>query len=117
MSTGLDPTIILSKDDGWWVAKDAETGAASQDQSREEALENLDEAVELFKSEIGESIDTPEEERAALRDLGLDPDEIEAASEENSELPEFMQWRPNADDYFFWPRRRKSADQEPVSAR
>jgi len=51
----------------------------------------LDDAVALHRGEIGESIDTPEKEREVLRDLGLDPDEIEAAREENDELPEFMQ--------------------------
>ncbi|MHB9288676.1 type II toxin-antitoxin system HicB family antitoxin [Halobacteriales archaeon Cl-PHB] len=83
--------IHLTQEGEWWVAKDVETGVASQGESREEALEMLDEAVALHKGEIGESIDTPEEEREALREMGIDPDEVEAAREEHDELPEFMQ--------------------------
>jgi predicted RNase H-like HicB family nuclease len=74
-----------------WVITDVETGVTTQGETREEALEMLDEAVALHKGEIGESIDTPEEEREVLRDLGIDPDEVEAGREENDELPDFMQ--------------------------
>jgi len=83
--------IRLWREDEWWVITDVETGVTTQGKTREEALEMLDDAVALHKGEIGESIDTPEEEREALRELGLDPDEIEAAREETDELPEFMQ--------------------------
>jgi predicted RNase H-like HicB family nuclease len=74
-----------------WVITDVETGVTTQGDTREEALEMLDDAVALHNGKKGESIDTPEQERAALRDLGVDPDEIESAREENDELPEFMQ--------------------------
>jgi predicted RNase H-like HicB family nuclease len=87
----IEQEIHLTKEDDWWVAKDVETGVASQGKTRQEALKMLDEAVALHKGEIGESIDTPEEEREVLRDLGIDPDEVEAAREENDELPDFMQ--------------------------
>lgn len=89
MSTGA--RIILVEEDGWWVAKDEETGVASQGKSREEALEMLDEAVALYKGEIGESIDSWEEEKAVLEELGIDPEEVKAARDEERELPEFMQ--------------------------
>ncbi|SNR67239.1 Predicted nuclease of the RNAse H fold, HicB family [Halorubrum ezzemoulense] len=85
-------TITLTQaDDGWWVARDEATGVASQGETREDALANLDEAVALHKGEIGESIDTWEEEKEALDDLGIDPDEVEQARDEHDELPEFMQ--------------------------
>jgi len=87
----VEQEIHLTKEDDGWVAKDVETGVASQGKTREEALEMLDEAVALHKGEIGEPIDTPEAEREALRDLGIDPDEVETAREENDELPDFMQ--------------------------
>jgi len=58
--------------------------------TRETALENLDEAVALHRGEIGESVDTPAEEREILRDLGIDPEEVEQAREGTDELPEFM---------------------------
>lgn len=86
-----DQEIHLVKSDDWWVATDVETGVTSQGETREEALENLDEAVALSRGEVGESIDTPEEEREVLRELGIDPEEVEQAREESDELPEFMQ--------------------------
>jgi predicted RNase H-like HicB family nuclease len=89
MSTGR--RIILTEEDDWWVAKDDETGVASQGETREEALEMLDEAVALHEGEIGESIDTWEEEAELLEDLGIDPEEVKEAREENEGLPEFMQ--------------------------
>ena len=73
-----------------WVIIDVETGVTTQGETREDALEMLDEALALHRGG-GESIDTPEEERDVLRDFGIDPDEVEAAREENEELPDFMQ--------------------------
>jgi predicted RNase H-like HicB family nuclease len=84
-------TIILTQaDDGWWVARDEATGGASQGETREDALANLDEAVALHKGEIGESIDTWEEEKEALDDLGIDPEEVQQARDEHDGLPDFM---------------------------
>ena len=91
MSTPVRREIpLIEEDDGWWSAIDEGVGVASQGETREAALANLDEAVALHKGEIGESIDTREEERAVLENLGIDPDEVEAVREENDELPEFM---------------------------
>ena len=85
-------TITLTEeDDGWWVARDEATGIASQGETRQDALDNLDEAVALHKGEIGESIDTREEEKDVLEDLGIDPDEVEQARDEHDGLPDFMQ--------------------------
>ena len=94
-STNDDPqggrTITLTQaDDGWWVARDEETGVASQGETRQDALDNLDEAVALHKGEIGESIDTREEEEKVLEDLGIDPDEVAQARDEHDGLPDFM---------------------------
>lgn len=44
MSTGREIRLI-QEDDGWWSAIDYETGVASQGETRQAALENLDEAV------------------------------------------------------------------------
>lgn len=74
-----------------WVITDVETGVTTQGETREEALAMLDEAIALYEGETGESIDTPAEEREGLRELGIDPDEVEAARESNTELPDFMQ--------------------------
>ena len=83
MSTGR--TIRLSEeDDGWWVARDEEAGVTTQGSTRSAALENLDEAVALQRGEVGDSIDAWEEEAAVLDDLGIDPDEVKTARENNS---------------------------------
>jgi len=77
-----------AEDGDGWVSRDLETGVASQGETKEEALRNLDEAVELYHDD---SDYDPEEEREFLEEIGLDPEEIEAARERNDELPEFMQ--------------------------
>lgn len=83
MSTGVEPTILLTAEDGGWVATDTETGVASQGETREEALEMLDEAVALHKGEAGEPVENEDE---VLHDLGIDP----AETEKDRELPEFL---------------------------
>lgn len=55
MSTGAK--IVLEREGDLWVAEDVETGIASQGETREAALENLDEAVELTKE--AQAADTP----------------------------------------------------------
>ena len=77
--------ITLTKSDEWWVAKDLETGVASQGETRAEALEMLDEAVALHKGEIGEPI---EDEESFLQEIGIDPNDI---PDEPEPLPEFLQ--------------------------
>jgi predicted RNase H-like HicB family nuclease len=59
MSTGREIRLI-EEDDGWWSAVDEETGVASQGETREEALANLDEAVELTKEARDADSDAPE---------------------------------------------------------
>ena len=86
-----DDEIRMWREGDGWVITDVETGVTTQGETRKEALEMLDEAVALHKGEIGEAIETPEEEREVLRDLGIDPEEVEDAREENDELPDFMQ--------------------------
>jgi predicted RNase H-like HicB family nuclease len=81
----VDREIRLTQEGEWWVAKDEDEGVASQGRTRQEALENLDEAVALHKGEIGEEISEDEQEEV-LRDLGIDPDELDG----DRELPEFM---------------------------
>jgi predicted RNase H-like HicB family nuclease len=84
-------TITLTQaDDGWWVARDEATGVASQGETRQDALDNLDEAVALHKGETGDSVDNWEEEKEVLEELGIDPDEVQQARDEHDGLPEFM---------------------------
>ncbi|MBP1923409.1 putative RNase H-like HicB family nuclease [Halorubrum alkaliphilum] len=85
-------TITLTQaDDGWWVARDESTSVASQGETRQDALDNLDEAVALHKGETGDSVDNWEEEKEVLDELGIDPDEVQQARDEHDGLPEFMQ--------------------------
>lgn len=80
MSSGQE--IQLTEDGDWWVARDVETGVASQGRTRTAALENLDEAVALHRGEAGHE---PTDEE--LRELGLDP---ETARSEDGELPDIL---------------------------
>jgi len=81
-----EPTITLTEyEDGWWTARNVKVGVSSQGPTKQEALENLDEAVALHKGEIGEEVSEDEQEEV-LRDLGIDPDELDG----DRELPEFM---------------------------
>jgi len=59
MSTGREIRLI-EEDDGWWSAVDEETGVASQGPMQTEALENLDDAVELTREARAEESSSPE---------------------------------------------------------
>lgn len=56
MSTGREIRLV-EEDDGWWSAIDEGTGVASQGASREAALQNLDEALEV--TDEARDADTP----------------------------------------------------------
>lgn len=62
--------IRLVNDGEWWFATDVETGVASQGESRTGALENLDEAVALYRGEVGRPPTDDE-----LREMGIDPED------------------------------------------
>ena len=83
-----DEPVEVYRSEDWWVARHVELGVASQGESREAALDNLQEAVELHRGEADERIETEEEERELLRELGIDPDEV---MNESKDLPKFMQ--------------------------
>ncbi|WP_323677662.1 type II toxin-antitoxin system HicB family antitoxin [Halorubellus sp. PRR65] len=71
---------LIDEPDGGWSAIDVDTNVASQGDTREEALDNLDEALALHKGEAGEPI---EDEEAFLEELGIDPDEVTGENEED----------------------------------
>ncbi|WP_436930397.1 type II toxin-antitoxin system HicB family antitoxin [Halosimplex halobium] len=75
--------IRMWREDDGWVITDVETGVTTQGETREHALEMLDEAVALHKGEIGREPTDDE-----LRELGIDPEDNTTGDEE---LPEFMQ--------------------------
>ena len=70
MSTGREIRLI-EEDDGGWSAIDEGTGVASFGDTREEALEMLDEAVALHTGEAGDPV-TDED----LRERGIDPESV-----------------------------------------
>lgn len=59
MSTGREIRLV-EEDDGWWSAIDQETGVASQGETRQEALQNLDEAIEVTKEARDDDTYAPE---------------------------------------------------------
>lgn len=63
-----DGETRLWQEDGWWIAKDVDTGVTTQGESRDEALDNRDDAAALHTGERGR--DPTDEE---LRALGIDP--------------------------------------------
>lgn len=76
----VEPTITLTDEGEWWVARDTETGVASQGRTRGAALDNLDEALSGYQ---GEGSELTDEE---LRELGIDPSNDESGSLEASEV-------------------------------
>jgi predicted RNase H-like HicB family nuclease len=83
--------IRLEEDEdvGGWVSVDVETGVASQRETKEEALRNLDEAVELYERD---SEYDPEAEREFMEEIGFDPErQAELRKERAEDLPAFMQ--------------------------
>lgn len=73
-------SLSLSEDGEVWIAKDEDTGVASQGETREEALEMLDEAVAGVQGEGRPPTD------AELRELGIDLENNESGSLEDSEI-------------------------------
>ncbi len=93
MSTGAGrpSEIVLTREGDGWVATEPESGVSSQGETREEALEMLDDAVAVHDGETGEPVESVDEEYRVLEELGIDSDEIERARAESDELPDFMQ--------------------------
>lgn len=56
----VDSTVTVSFDGEWYVARDEETGVASQGETRAEALANLADAIELHERPDPEDADIGE---------------------------------------------------------
>jgi predicted RNase H-like HicB family nuclease len=84
MSKRVEPTITLTDRDGYWVAIHEPTGVGAQGETRDEALDELDEAVALHTNDATEPASDEDE---ILRDLGIDADEVET---EPDDPPAFM---------------------------
>lgn len=74
---------LIEDGDGEWSAVDEESGVATRGETRQQALENLDEVLALQTGDGGEPI---EDEEAYLREHGIDPEDLE----DTRALPEFM---------------------------
>lgn len=84
MSSTARHITLKRNDEGVWIAIDEDTGVGARGKTRPEALEELDEAVALYKGEAGESV---EDVDAFLEEIGIEPDELDG----DRELPEFLQ--------------------------
>lgn len=84
-----DQEIRLVNSGTSWVATDTDTGVASQGETRREALENLDDALALYRRDSDEAVDQ-DTERELLREMGIDPEEVERGREDSDGLPDFM---------------------------
>ena len=73
-------TLELSADGEVWIATDGETDVTTQGDTREHALEMLDDAVAAYRGASGR-----EPTDAELRELGIDPEE-----NTSGELPECL---------------------------
>ena len=81
MSRRIESDVTLVRnEDGWWTARDDATGVASQGETKEEALENLAEALRGYEGEG----DTPM--TAELREAGIDPSANTSGSLDDSEI-------------------------------
>lgn len=57
MSTEVEPTItLIENEDGWWTARHPALGVTSQGETREAALENLDEAVQAARNALSDAL-------------------------------------------------------------
>jgi predicted RNase H-like HicB family nuclease len=79
---GREDEIRMWREEDWWVITDIETGVTTQGETRQEALEMLDDAVAAYKGEAGHE---PTDEE--LRELGIDPNDNKTG---DGELPDFM---------------------------
>ncbi|WP_424017217.1 type II toxin-antitoxin system HicB family antitoxin [Halorientalis pallida] len=75
---------LIEEADGQWSAVDVETSVVTQGETRQQALEVLDEAVALYTDDDGTAIG---DEVAYLEDHGIDPAEVT----DPRDLPDFMQ--------------------------
>jgi len=80
MSKRVEPTITLTDEGDWWVARDTESGVTSQGRTKEGALENLDEALAGYRGAGSEPTDEE------LREMGIDPKHNESGALNDSDI-------------------------------
>ena len=82
-NAGIPTRISLERsDDGEvWLVRDRETGVATEGETRQQALEMLDDAVAAYNGDAGRE---PTDEE--LREMGIDPEENTSGSIDDSEI-------------------------------
>ena len=73
-------SLELSKDGEVWLVRDEETGVATVGETRQQALEMLDDAVAAYKGDAGREPTDYE-----LQERGIDPDD-----NTSGELPDIL---------------------------
>lgn len=73
-------SLELSEDGEVWLVRDEETGVATEGETRQQALEMLDDAVAAYN---GAGREPTDEE---LREVGIDSEENTSGSIEDSEI-------------------------------
>lgn len=73
-------SLELSEDGEMWLVRDEETGVATEGETRQQALEMLDDAVAAYNGESGRE---PTDEE--LRERGIDPED-----NTSGELPDIL---------------------------
>lgn len=76
----VDISLSLGENGDLWIARDEDTGVTSQGPTRQSALENLDEAVAGYHGAGDEPTN------AALRELGVDPEQNTSGSVDDSDV-------------------------------
>lgn len=84
MSAAQRRITLTENDDGWWTAREETIGLTTQGESRDEALNNLDEVIAAVENDEGHA---PSDEE--LRDAGIDPENNCRAG--SGDLPEELQ--------------------------
>lgn len=88
MSKSVEPTITLTRKEGYWVAVHQPTNVGAQAESRDEVLSELDKAVALHTNQ---STEPHPDEEGVLQDLGIAPDEMPDSVNDADDLPEFLE--------------------------
>ena len=73
-------SLELSEDGEVWLVRDEETGVATEGETRQHALEMLDEAVAAYNGAGRKPTDKE------LREVGIDPEQNTSGSLEDSEI-------------------------------
>ena len=84
MSTSQRRITLTQADDGWWTARDEIARLTTQGETRDEALENLDEVIAAVENDAGH-FPTDDE----LREAGIDPEDNRRAG--SGDLPDVLQ--------------------------